>query len=142
HECGAERDLCLAEADIAADQTVHGFALGEVLEHVLDRMLLVVGLLPGEALDELVEGTLLGFEDRCLAQRTSGGRAQKLVGDLADALLETRPSPLPRLAAQTVEERTFLAAAIAAEHIDVLDRDVELVASVVLEHHAVVLALA
>ena len=53
HERGAERDLGLAEADIAAHQPVHRLAGFEVLEHVLDRPVLVVGFLIGEAVDEL-----------------------------------------------------------------------------------------
>ena len=36
HERGAECDLGLAEADVAADQAVHGTAGGEILEHVGD----------------------------------------------------------------------------------------------------------
>jgi len=51
-ERGAERDLGLAEADVATDQPVHRLAGLEVLEHVGDRALLVVGLLIGEAVDE------------------------------------------------------------------------------------------
>jgi hypothetical protein len=102
-ERGAQRDLCLAEADVAADQAIHRLALGEVAEHVRDRLFLVVGFLPREALDELVEGALLGFEHRRTAQRAGGGGAQQLVGDLADAFLEPRLAPLPAFAAELVE---------------------------------------
>ena len=52
-EGGAQRDLGLAEADVAADQPVHRLAGFEVAEHVLDRAVLVVGFLVGEAVDEL-----------------------------------------------------------------------------------------
>ncbi len=58
-EGGAQRDLGLAEADIAADQPVHRPAGGEVVEHRLDGGLLVLGLLEGEAGAELVVDALL-----------------------------------------------------------------------------------
>jgi hypothetical protein len=48
-EGGAQRHLGLAEADVAADQPVHRLAAPEVVEHVVDRAVLVVGLLIGEA---------------------------------------------------------------------------------------------
>ncbi len=54
HERGAERHLRLAEADVAADQPVHRPPGGKVVERRLDRRLLVVGLLVGEARGELV----------------------------------------------------------------------------------------
>ena len=46
---GAQRDLGLAEADIAADQPVHRPARGQVGERVGDRVQLVLGLGIGEA---------------------------------------------------------------------------------------------
>jgi hypothetical protein len=53
-EGGAQRDLGLAEADIAADQPVHRLAGGEILQHVGDGAGLVLGLGEGEAGAELV----------------------------------------------------------------------------------------
>ena len=53
-ESGAQRDLGLAEADVAADQPVHRPAGGEIVEHRVDRGVLVLGLLVGEAGGELV----------------------------------------------------------------------------------------
>ena len=58
HEGGAQRDLGLAEADIAADQAVHRPAGGQVLQHVGDGARLVLGLGEGEAGAELVPGAL------------------------------------------------------------------------------------
>jgi hypothetical protein len=57
-EGGAQRDLRLAEADVAADEAVHRLARGEVLQHVGDGARLVVGLDIGEARAELVPGAL------------------------------------------------------------------------------------
>ena len=53
-EGGAQRHLGLAEADVAADQPVHRPAGAEIVEHGVDRGLLVVGLLVGKAGAELV----------------------------------------------------------------------------------------
>ena len=55
-EGGAQRDLGLAEADIAADQPVHRPAGGEVLQHVGDGARLVLGLGEREAGAEFVPG--------------------------------------------------------------------------------------
>ena len=52
---GAQRDLGLAEADIAADEAVHRPAAFEVAQHIGDGAFLILGLGPGEAVDELVE---------------------------------------------------------------------------------------
>ena len=49
-----KRHLGLAEADIAADQPVHGPAAREIVEHGIDAGGLVLGLLIGEARRELV----------------------------------------------------------------------------------------
>ena len=55
-EGGAQRDLGLAEADIAADQPIHRPAGGEVLQHVGDGARLILGLGEREAGAELVPG--------------------------------------------------------------------------------------
>ena len=65
HERGAQGDLGLAEADIAADQPVHRPAAGHVLEHGLDRGELVLGLLVGEAGRELLVDPVRQVERRC-----------------------------------------------------------------------------
>ena len=49
-----QRHLGLAEADIAADQPVHGTAAREIVEHGIDAGRLVLGLLIGKARRELV----------------------------------------------------------------------------------------
>ena len=51
----AQRHLGLAEADVAADEAVHRPAGGQIVQHHVDRGLLVVGLLVGEAGAELVD---------------------------------------------------------------------------------------
>ena len=54
-ERGAQRDLGLAVADVAADQPVHRLAALHVGEHVVDRLLLVGRLLEREGRLELAE---------------------------------------------------------------------------------------
>jgi hypothetical protein len=51
-EGGAQRDLGLAEADIAADQPVHRFGRFQVAQHILDRALLILGLFIRETVEE------------------------------------------------------------------------------------------
>ena len=59
---GAQRNLGLAKADIAANQPVHRRALGQVAKHIVDRAVLIIGFLIGEAVDEFVEAAI-GFND-------------------------------------------------------------------------------
>ena len=142
HEGGAQGNLGLAEADIAADQSVHRPPAFEVAEHVGDGAILIVGLFPGKAVGELSVGTFLCLQHRRLAQGTRGGGLQQLVGDLADSLAHFCASPLPGFAAEPVELDRVFGRAVAAQHVDVLDRDEQLIAPGILEHHAVVRALA
>ena len=127
-EGGAQRDLGLAEADVAADQPVHRLAGAEIGEDVGDRAVLVLGLLIGEAVGEGgIAGVGLG--DRAGAERALGGDLDQLAGDLADPLLHPRLAPLPGLAAEPVERHAVALAAVAREDVDILDRHVELVAA-------------
>ena len=136
-EGGAQRDLGLAEADIAADQPVHRLAGGEIVDHLADRAVLIVRLLIREAVDEGgVAGVRLG--DRAGAQRPLGGDLDQLAGDLADALLHPRLAPLPGLAAQPVERHALALAAVAGEDVDILDRQIELVAAGIDQSDAIV----
>ncbi len=55
---GAQRDLGLAEADVAAHEAIHRPAGAQVFQHLLDARRLILGLLVGEARDELVIGAM------------------------------------------------------------------------------------
>ena len=77
-ESGAQRDLGLAEADIAADQPVHRLAGPEVVHDRVDGVLLVVGLLIGEARGELAV--------QALGRRQHGRRAHLALRGDADQL--------------------------------------------------------
>ena len=48
HECGAQRDLGFTEADIAADQSVHGAGRDHVLDNGMYRAALVGGFFEAE----------------------------------------------------------------------------------------------
>ena len=140
-EGGAQRDLGLAEADIAANQPVHRLAGLEIPEDIGDRAVLVVGFLIGEAVDEL-RIAAVGLGNDAGPRRALRRNLDELAGDLADALLHPRLAPLPGLPAETVEADAFAVAAVAAQQFDVLDRHIELVAARIFERDAVVRDLA
>ena len=137
-ERGAQRDLGLAEADIAADQPVHRVARREIVEDRLDRAGLILGLVIGEARGELlVEPRRRGQLD-ALPQSPPGRELDQLAGDLADPLLDLGLPGLPAEPAQLVERDVAFGSAIAREHVEVLDRHEQLVAAVVDQAQAVV----
>ena len=55
------------------DQPVHRLARGEIVEHVADRAVLIVGFLIGEAIDEGGVAAVIGLEHFAGAQRALGG---------------------------------------------------------------------
>ena len=124
---GAQRHFGLAEADIAADQPVRGPARRQIADHILDRAKLVLGLGKAEAVAEF--------------GKTSGRRVQRLgacglplrrdldqlVRHVADPALDPGHPRLPGRTAQLVELRVGACTAIARQHLDVLDRKIELV---------------
>ena len=78
-EGGAQRDLGLAEADVAADQPIHRPAGGEIVERRLDRARLVLRLVIGKARAEFVVEAF-GRDERaarrgsCAARRRGSAR--------------------------------------------------------------------
>ena len=104
------------------DQAVHRTALGEIVQHGIDRRLLVIGLLVGEADAELLVGAVLDRELGRLAQQALGRDLDQLVGDLADAALHARLARLPGAAAEPVEIDVGLFRAVARQQLDVFDR--------------------
>ena len=116
-----QRHLGLAEAHVAADQSVHGTAGREFAEHHVDRGLLVFGLLIGKAGAEFVVGALLDRQARCLVQLPLGRDLDQLIGDLADAAFHARFARLPGAAAQPVELGAFFVGPVARQELDILD---------------------
>ena len=101
HEGGAQRHLGLAEADVAADEPIHRAARRQVVQHRLDGVELVLGLLIGETGAELVIEPLRRDEPRRLLQHARGGDLDQLARHLADALLHAalracQPTPPSR----------------------------------------------
>ncbi len=129
-ERGAQRNLRFAEADVAAHEPVHGTAGVEVSKHGFDAGGLVVGLLIGEAGDELVVGALRRRQGGRFLELAQGRDLDQLGGDLAQPLLEAGLARLPGDAAELVELCIALVRAVARQELDVLDRQIKRIAAV------------
>ena len=138
HERRAQRHLGLAEADVAADQPVHRMARGEIVEHRLDRALLILGLVVGEARGELLVQAGRRHDQGALAHRPPGRDLDQLARDLADALLDLGLARLPAEPAQLVQLDRAVGRAVARQHVQVLDRHEQLVAALIDQAQAVV----
>ncbi len=122
---GAQRHLGLAEADIAADQPVHDLAGGQIVEDRRDGGELVLGLVIGEARRELVIGAGVDVDRIGLHQEALRRDLDQLLRHVADALLELGFLGLPGDAAELVEHHLAAIRAVAAQQLDVLDRQIE-----------------
>ena len=85
-ERGADRDLGLAEADVAADEPVHRVRRLEVLLHRLDRALLVLGLAVRELRLEPLEPLVLERVRDAGRLLALGVEAEQVARELAHAL--------------------------------------------------------
>ncbi len=134
-EGGAQRDLGLAEADIAADDPVHGLVGFQVGDHLFDGGGLIGGFLEGEA---GLEGAVLGLARqhvRALAGGAARIQIQELRGDVANALRRLAARLLPLLAAELVQRRGLgRRAGIARHQVQRLHRHIQLVAVGIFEH--------
>ncbi len=133
----AQRHFGLAEADIAADQPVHRAAARQIRRHRLDTGQLVIRFLIGEEGDEFVISALGLLQRRRLLQLAFGGDLDQAVGDIANALLEPRLARLPRRAAETVEIGVGIVGTVAGQQFDILDRQEQLVAALILDFKAI-----
>ena len=131
NEGGAQRHLGLAEADIAADQPVHRPPGSHVFQHVGDGASLVLGFGKREAGAEFVECAFGRRHDFRLADLPGRGDADQFAGHVANALLHPRFARLPAGTAQLVEAGTLMLAAVARQHLDVLNRQEQLLAAIV-----------
>ena len=73
-----------------------------------------------------------------MAQLAHRGDLDQLLGHVADALLQLGLARLPGDAAELVEHDAGLIRAIAAQELDILDRQIELVAALVVQLEAIV----
>ena len=133
-----KRHLGLAKADVAADQPIHRLAGRQIIKHVGNGLQLVVGLGIGEAGTEFLVEALLRAHRLAAANGAFGRDSDQPVGHVGDALLQPGLARLPGDAAQAVELGALLARAVAAQHVDVLDRHEQLVAAFVGQPQAVV----
>ena len=98
-EGGAQRNFGFPEAHIAAHKPIHRPARGEVLKHLIDCRLLVLGLCVRKSSGELVVEPLPDCKSRRFAQLALGRNLDELARDLADAALQSRLAGLPVAAA-------------------------------------------
>ena len=131
---GAQRDLGLAVADVAADQPVHR-ALGlHVGDHVLDRVALVGRLAVGEVGLEVAQ--LLGeLRERVAAAALAlGVEVEQLAGELLRGAARARLDLVPARAAELGQRRrAAVGAQVAADLRQLVDRHEDLVVALELE---------
>ena len=141
-ERGPQCDLGLAEADVAADQPVHRLAGGHVGDHRLDRRRLVWRRLVAEALGEGLEVALLDAEGVAVARGAPRVQGEQLGGGVAHLLRGARLGLVPFVASKLVQRRLLgLRAAVAADHAELRNGHIELVAALVLQEKEFALAV-
>jgi hypothetical protein len=125
-EGGAQRDLGLAEAHVAADQAVHRLGRDHVLHHRVDRGLLVGRFLEAEVVGEhLVVGGRVA-EGVALARGAAGVDVEQLGGRVAHLFGGLALGFLPLAGAQPVQRRLVGAhAGVAADLVQLRDGHVE-----------------
>src|SRR5581483_1243883 len=110
-----------AETDVAANQTIHRAAGGEIFEHSGNCSVLILGFVVGKARTEFVIEALRRREFRRLAEFARGGDTYELRGNFTDAALELRFPRLPAHAAEAVELHRRVLVAVAGEQFKVFD---------------------
>ena len=134
----AQRDLGLAEADVAADEPVHRMRRLEVLLDRLDRRALVLGLAVRELALELLDPLVLDVVGDARLRLALRVELQQLAGHLAEVRARARLQVVPRLAAELRERRRLrVGADVAADLADLLVRDVDAVVAAVGEQEVV-----
>ena len=122
-ERGAQRHLGLAEADVAADQPVHGTRRLHVRLYLFDTGDLVRGLLIGETRLELLLPVGVAVERRALHPLAARVELDEVFGQLLHRLAHLRLARVPRLAADAVQLRGApVLAHVALDQVDLLDR--------------------
>ena len=123
----AQRDLGLAEADVAADEPVHRLARDEILDHRLDRAGLVGRFLEREPRGEGLVVVQIETERVSLARGALGVEVEQFGRGVVRALRGLALRLVPLAAAEFVQWRRLgRGAAVAADDVQARDRDVEL----------------
>ena len=103
HKSRAQSNLGLAKANIAAHQPVHRLAAFQIAQDIADSAVLILGLLPREAVDKLVEaGRISGKYGRFFKSALSC-HFHQFSSNLANALFKTSAAFLPCFSAQPVK---------------------------------------
>ena len=133
-ERGAQRDLGLAVADVAADQAVHR-ALGlHVPLDVLDRLALVGRLAVREGGLEVAQPVGVGREREAAPAAALGVEVEQLAGELLGGAAGARLHRLPARAAELGERRVLAAGADVARDLrELVDRHEDAVGALELE---------
>ena len=136
----AQSDLGLAEADVSAEQPVHGPSGLHVALDVLDDQELVAGLLIGERGFQLLLPVGVTREGVALGIQPAGVELDQFLSDLVHPAPHRTPGALPLPGAQPGELGMLLGTTrVALDPIEVLDRHVELAALGVLQLHVLTL---
>ncbi|MCY1352807.1 hypothetical protein D9M69_391260 [compost metagenome] len=123
----AHGDFGLAEADVAADQAVHGLGRQHVLQYGFDGHLLVRGFLEGEAGGEGGVVGLRVLERIAFASGAAGIDVQQFGGDITHLLGGLALGLLPGFRAQAVQRRQgVVAAGVAGDQVQAGHRHIEL----------------
>ena len=138
-ERGAQRDLGLAVADVAADEAVHRDRPLHVGLDVVDRLQLVGRLLVRERLLDLALPRRVGRERVPGRREAPAVEHDELLRDLAHRAAHARPRLLPVGAAHAVRALGRLAAGVLADEPDLVGRARRAVAALELEPEVVAL---
>src|SRR5690606_23114683 len=131
----AERDLGLAEADVAADDAVHRLVALQVVEHLLDRRELVVGLLERKLEREALVALVVELVANAAARGAFRVEVQQLGRDVARLLRGLALGLRPLIRAEAVQRRMLrVRARVARDEMQVVHGHVELVAARVFQH--------
>ena len=132
-EGGADGDLGLAVADIAAEEAVHGAVRLHVGLDLRDRPVLVVGEIVFEGVLELALPRGVGRELESARASSNCRQSEQGRGHLADRLLDPRLAFGPGRSSEPVELRAGLAVSrcVLLDEIRAFDGDQEIVASAV-----------
>lgn len=107
HKGGAQGDLGLAKAYIAADQTVHGLGAEHVVNHGMDGRLLVSRFFKAKVLGELLVVLHIQTEGMAFTRSAAGVDVEQLGGCIAHLLGSLALGFFPLVAAQVVQGCRF-----------------------------------
>ena len=127
-ERGAHGNLGLAEADVAAHETIHRPPRLEILFHGLDRLELILGLAIGERALEPLEPVVREVERLAGGVPAAGVQGEELASELAHRGARAALEVLPRLPAELGQRRRLrVGPDVPGDLPDLLVRNVEAV---------------